>query len=200
MDGDGLGGSGRGVGQPRRVHGADGWLPVSTRAFHAIVEGYALHPMGIHGLPHWGRVMENGRRLAEAAGADPLVVDLFALFHDARRRNEHHDPGHGARGAELAWELRDLLPPLTDLQLDLLSEACAHHTDGRVHPHPTIGACWDADRLDLWRVGIPPDEDMLSTAAARDPAILDWAQDRSSEFVVPSFVTEEWMEGGRRDP
>jgi uncharacterized protein len=172
--------------------GPDGWLPVSPDVLHAIVGGYELDPMGIHGLPHWGRVMENGRRLAEAAGADPLVVDLFALFHDARRRNEHRDPGHGARGAELARELRDSLPDLTPGQLDLLCEACAHHTDGRVHPDPTIGACWDADRLDLWRVGIPPFEDLLSTEAARDRGVRAWARRRSSDSVVPDFVME-WM-------
>ncbi|MEJ2207064.1 MAG: HD domain-containing protein [Gemmatimonadota bacterium] len=149
--------------------------------------------MGIHGLPHWGRVMENGRRLAQAAGADPLVVDLFALFHDARRRNEGRDPGHGARGAELARELRDALPPLTEGQLDLLCEACTHHTDGRVHADPTIGVCWDADRLDLWRVGVRPSGDLLSTAAAREPAVLARTRERSSEYVVPGFVMEEWM-------
>lgn len=172
--------------------GTDGWLPVSPEVMRVIVGGYELNPMGIHGLPHWGRVMENGRRLAKAADADPLVVDLFALFHDARRRNESSDPGHGARGAALARELRDALPALADGQLDLLCNACAYHTDGRVDPDPTIGVCWDADRLDLWRVGIPPFGDLLSTEAARDPAVLSWARERSSEYVVPAFV-EEWL-------
>ncbi|HSW29094.1 MAG TPA: hypothetical protein VLH75_06290 [Longimicrobiales bacterium] len=35
-------------------------------------------------------------------GADPLVADLFALFHDARRWNDGGDREHGARGAALA--------------------------------------------------------------------------------------------------
>jgi uncharacterized protein len=169
---------------------ATDWLPVSEEVFHTILRGYDLSPMGIHGLPHWGRVFENGRRLASDSGADPRVLDLFALFHDARRRNEHHDDGHGARGADLARELRAALSPLSDCQFDLLCEACEHHTDGLTHPDPTIGACWDADRLDLWRVGITPVEAFLSTEVARDPGTLTWAEKRSSRCEIPPFVVE----------
>jgi uncharacterized protein len=128
------------------------------------------------------------------------VVDLFALFHDARRTNENRDPGHGARGADLARQLRSSLPPLTDDQFELLCEACARHTDGHVDSDPTIGVCWDADRLDLWRVGISPMESLLSTVTARDAETFAWAQPLSSDAVVPSFVTTVWMdvlEGGR---
>jgi uncharacterized protein len=43
---------------------------------------------------------------------------------------------------------------------------------GQVADDPTIGACWDADRLNLWRVGKTPDPRLLSTAAARDPDLI----------------------------
>jgi hypothetical protein len=33
--------------------------------------------------------------------------------------------------------------------------------------NPTIGCCWDADRLDLSRVGIEPDTELMSTDAGR---------------------------------
>jgi uncharacterized protein len=33
-----------------------------------------------------------------------------------------------------------------------------------------IGACWDADRLDLTRVGIIPDPDMMSTEPGKELA------------------------------
>ena len=33
---------------------------------------------------------------------------------------------------------------------------------------PTVGACWDADRLDLPRVWITPDPALLSTARAHE--------------------------------
>ncbi|MBB6018173.1 hypothetical protein HNQ04_003450 [Deinococcus radiopugnans ATCC 19172] len=32
--------------------------------------------------------------------------------------------------------------------------ACKHHASGQTTDEPTLGACWDADRLDLPRVGI----------------------------------------------
>ncbi len=37
---------------------------------------------------------------------------------------------------------------------------------------PALRACWDADRLDLWRVGIDPDPERLCTAPARKPEVL----------------------------
>jgi uncharacterized protein len=46
-------------------------------------------------------------------------------------------------------------------------EALTYHADGLVSEHPTIGCCWDADRLDLPRCGIRVDPVMLSTPAAR---------------------------------
>jgi uncharacterized protein len=141
--------------------------------------GYRLRWDGTHGWPHWLRVRVNGLRLAALSGADPAVVELFALFHDARRRNDAVDPGHGARGAALVESL-----PLADLGLDagqraLLAYACAHHTDGSTAGDVTVRACWDADRLDLGRVGIRPEPDRLCTDAARDPAVLRWAWERS---------------------
>ena len=57
--------------------------------------------------------------------------------------------------------------PLEQNRLDLLAAACDDHADGVVSAEPTIGACWDADRLDLPRVGIRPDPMLLSTDAAR---------------------------------
>ena len=57
-----------------------------------ILPEYVLRLMGIHGLPHWGRVLETGLRLGPLTGADPAVVTLFSVFHDSRRENEGTDP------------------------------------------------------------------------------------------------------------
>lgn len=43
---------------------------------------------------------------------------------------------------------------------------------------PTLGVCWDADRVNLWRVGIRPDTFRLSTAAAKGPDRLVQERDR----------------------
>lgn len=37
---------------------------------------------------------------------------------------------------------------------------------------PALRACWDADRLDLWRVVIEQDPERLCTAHARSPEVL----------------------------
>lgn len=149
--------------------------------------------MGTHGLPHWGRVLETGMRLAEQTGASPEVVALFSVFHDARRKNEERDPGHGLRGAELAIKLRGSHLSLADGDFDMLVAACAHHTDGTTEAHVTIQTCWDADRLDLWRIGIIPNPRLLCTPAARDKAIQEWASARSLGDYVPSFVRDDWI-------
>lgn len=172
-------------------------LPVSQEAFAAILDGYALDPMGIHGVPHWARVMENGRRIGPREGADPLVVDLFALFHDARRLNDDHDPEHGRRGAALARALRHLLPPLTDAQLEQLCAACELHTHTITHHDATVRVCFDSDRLDLERVWITPDPRRMATEAARDPEVLRWAIRRSRDWTGPAYVREVWLAGGR---
>jgi uncharacterized protein len=140
---------------------------------------YRLDWDGMHGWQHWVRVRENGLRLAVATGADPVVVNFFALFHDIARWNDTWDPEHGRRGAEVAAGLAGEIAGLDPGRLDLLRYACAHHTDGGIDPEPTIGTCWDADRLDLERAGIVPRPDRLCTDAARDPAVITWARARS---------------------
>ncbi len=61
--------------------------------------------------------------------------------------------------------------------MDLLGFACEEHTNGGVCANPTVGVCWDADRLNLWRVGITPDPLFLSTRAARSEQRIAWGRD-----------------------
>ncbi len=145
-------------------------LAIMDDLLRTILEGYELPKEGLHGPRHWIRVSRVGLELAKATpGGDPEVVYLFALFHDSRRENEDTDPDHGLRGAELAGSMRGThLLHLNDAQFELLRYACTHHTDGETTTDPTIGCCWDADRLDLGRVGIEPEAEYLSTAAGRE--------------------------------
>jgi uncharacterized protein len=159
---------------------------------HAILEGYALPWDGHHGVAHWARVLENGLRLAGETGADVEVVGLFAVLHDSRRVSEGTDPDHGPRASELARTLRGRLFELPDHEFRLLHRACAGHTHERTHPDATIQTCWDADRLDLGRVGITPDPRYLGTEAARRPAMINWSDARASFGVIPEFVREDW--------
>lgn len=140
---------------------------------------FALAWTGIHGAPHWTRVRENGLRLAARTGAKSRVVELFAFLHDARRLHDGHDPQHGQRAAHFAKELAGSAFQLEPADLELLTIACSKHSDGLITGDITVMTCWDADRLDLGRVGNRPRPDLLCTAAARDPAVLEWAYKRS---------------------
>ena len=159
----------------------------------AIRDQYVLSWTGIHGVVHWARVLENGLSIADETGADREVVALFALFHDACRLNDDHDPGHGERGAKLAESFQDRLFHIHNRQLALLIEACTLHTRGGTDADPTVMTCWDADRLDLLRAGITPAPRKLCTDAARDPKLLEWANNRSRHNHTPSFARDDWL-------
>ncbi len=158
----------------------------------AVLDEYALPWDGYHGVAHWARVLENGLRLAEETGANVQVVSLFALLHDSRRFNESTDPDHGPRAAEFAGTLRGRFFDLPDPEFQLLYRACSGHTHERAHPNITIQTCWDADRLDLGRVGIIPHPNYLGTEIARRPETIRWADGRASFHLVPQIVKDEW--------
>jgi uncharacterized protein len=163
-----------------------------TPVISAVLEEYVLPWNGDHGVAHWARVLENGRRLAEETGAKIEVVRLFAVLHDSRRQNEGGDWHHGPRAAEFAASLRGVVFDLPEHDFRLLHRACKGHTHERTHPDVTIRTCWDADRLDLGRVGITPDPNWLCTEVARRSDILSWADQRSTLGLIPELVRSDW--------
>lgn len=74
------------------------------------------------------------------------------------------------RVAEYAALLRGVHFDLTSEEFELLHYACTWHTDSERHDDPTIGTCWDADRLDLGRAGIIPHAKFMSTALGAEIA------------------------------
>jgi uncharacterized protein len=131
------------------------------------------------------RVRHNGLALASDTGASTRVVELFAVFHDSCRENEDHDPRHGPRGAVLAEICRDMgLYTCSDEELELLQAACHGHTNEPYHPDPTIATCWDADRLDLPRVGIIPVPHRLCTVPAKSASMIDQARVRAEDWLI----------------
>lgn len=138
-----------------------------------------------HGEKHWLGVLAAAVRILErGCRADPAVLLAFCLLHDAQRIGEGHDPRHGERAAKLADRLDGDLLHLDAGQRDRLRRALIDHDRGKTSTDETIGACWDADRLTLPRVGIAVDAALLSTVEARallaaggrvpDPADCDW--------------------------
>jgi hypothetical protein len=61
-----------------------------------------------------------------------------------------------------------------------LCEAMRLHNDGHTTGDPAVLACWDADRLDLGRVGTTPHASRLCTAPARNPHAIMQAMRMSS--------------------
>ena len=158
-------------------------MRVSKELIGIIQEGFALSLDGIHGASHWARVRENGLRLIEHTGAKREVVELFAYLHDSKRLDDGFDPGHGKRAAEFLKTLDGSLIPLSKGDLDLLVYACRHHSENVTEAEVTIQTCWDADRLDLGRIGIKPNAVYLCTPAAKQPGIIEWAFRRSQGRV-----------------
>lgn len=123
-----------------------------------------------HGLPHWDRVYRNGQLLL-TEGVNERVVQRFAYLHDALKEHEILDKEHGPRAAEWMVSIRDtLLKSLSDEEFYLLQEACRLHTSAERTGDPTIDACFDADRLDLGRVGITPLPSKMATEKGRELA------------------------------
>jgi len=121
----------------------------------------------LHGVNHWDRVYGYGQQLLTPE-VDPLVVALFAYLHDSCRTDDGFDTSHGPRAAEWIDSLRETcLWPLTEEQARLLKMACRLHTTTPMTGNATVDACFDADRLDLWRAGIIPDPKKLATEKGR---------------------------------
>ena len=158
-----------------------------TQEFIKFARGhFRLDWDGIHGAPHWSRVRYNALLLADHYDVDRVVLQWFAFTHDLDRKDDNEDPGHGARAAELVAFINDKYMGLSIEQLALLQTACRGHSDGGLISDRTVMVCWDADRLDLARVGIEPDPRYLCTAFARRPETIRGAVKRS----VPDFVLD----------
>ena len=156
---------------------------VSAGLKRQIRRQFRLDPEGVHGPGHWARVYRYGLNLAAQTGADARVVELFAFLHDSQRENEWKDPGHGARASEYArWLYVKGAFELEPSALSLLTIACDGHSDGALVADITVQVCWDADRLDLGRVGTRPDPHRLCTEPARDLCYIEaaWEWSRGS--------------------
>ena len=155
-----------------------------------VVNEAMLSNSSIHGIHHWQTVERNGVYLCQFNVADEEVVRLFALFHDSMRLNDDFDPEHGLRAAQYIERIVDQIP-LKPKQIDTLRLACRTHTHGSKAPNETVGTCWDADRLDLGRVGIQPDAGYLTTEEAKRVAIeKDYLS--LSKFTFSSIFPESY--------
>jgi len=151
---------------------------------HTVVRQFKLPLRSPHGPSHWMRVHKNGLLLSEQSGANTRVVELFALFHDSCRVSEFRDQSHGPRAAVFVESCyQSGLIACSDDEIETLQMACYGHTHVRYIDDVTIATCWDADRLDLPRVGIKPAPHRLCTDAARSPDMIQAAMERAEAWV-----------------
>ena len=171
---------------------------LTIRNRHALLqhlrEQLVIDWWGHHGIAHWARVRANGLMLAKHTGANIHVVELFSFFHDARRFNEHTDKDHGIRGAALARELRGTYFDATEQEMELLDFACVNHSGGLTRSDPTVLTCWDADRLDLGRVGITVNPKYLGTKVAKSTAAISKANARADAWLLAYWARKNSKE------
>ena len=152
---------------------------ISHEFIKELRQQFKLDWKGIHGASHWSRVRLNGLKIAKKNCARTDVIELFAFLHDSRRLNDYADPFHGKRASQYARELRGKFFEIDDNGFELLQTACEFHSDSIPESDITIHTCWDADRLDLGRVGIKPLSERLFTEIAKEPLFLESAYARS---------------------
>lgn len=145
----------------------------------------------LHGPAHWARVFHFGKLLSEKMSL-PLqqrqCIQVFAWTHDLARWDDNGGNEHAIAGA---YYLDEVVPALfahlVHDQRELIRAAIRHHADSLAAEEAfhsgwfidlpweksdllnTIGCCWDADRLDLLRLGIEPDHARMSTPYWEEP-------------------------------
>lgn len=150
------------------------------------INHFRMGNSSIHGVSHWDRVARNADAL-KTNSVDVLVVKAFAYIHDVERANESDDPQHGPRAAILIDEIRStVLSFLDNKEISQLKVACRLHTSIFRTEDATVNACFDADRLDLGRVGITPNPDKMATIQGR---IL-------AEKMMEFNLEEDWLLNG----
>lgn len=130
----------------------------------------------IHGYNHWKSVEKIGHYIADSNGADKKLISMFAFLHDIGRTVQFAEPGHGEKSAEIIKEIfkKEYLE-LNDEQYAKLLEAVSEHDKSDAKSDDiTIQTCWDADRLDLPRVYILPDKNLLYTEVGKSEETFDY--------------------------
>lgn len=157
----------------------DIYAVIPKKILYEIIVNFELNVFnGVHGIDHWYRVLINGLKLAEKNGANKKVIIAFAFFHDIKRINEDSDPEHGARAAKLLLKYKYKIN-LNKEELKKTMDACYGHTSEKFSSDLDIATCWDADRLDLYRVGLVPSPEYLSTDYGKEEDTIKSAQTRS---------------------
>jgi len=131
--------------------------------FQSAISQMGVEPFGLHGVIHWNGVYQNCLML----DPEPTMIEdwfywCFSMLHDCCRYSEYGDARHPEKAAKL-------VEPDTDFNKQL-NYTIRYHSAGVISEDLHTGTCWDADRLELPRVGITPDPKLMSTEAGKEAA------------------------------
>jgi uncharacterized protein len=155
-----------------------------------LVKPFAKMDSEIHGQRHWSHVRRLGLELGNLLNLTDeqlRCIELFALTHDLARTNDGKNTVHSDDGSYLFVDVaKEVFPLLDGEQRGLIQICIKHHSDGITAEEAylnqsfrhiawreddiinTVGCCWDADRLDLLRLGIEPNGKYMSTSVWED--------------------------------
>lgn len=133
----------------------DFWNIIPTDFIKDIYDQFHLKKSEIHGVNHWSRVYYYGRELSLLHNIDLEIISYFSIIHDCKRLLEHDEADHGINAAIFFDSISDTLN-IKEKNKEFIKTACDIHNNGAISDIPEIAVCLDADRLDLFRVGIHP--------------------------------------------
>lgn len=119
----------------------------------------------IHGISHLRRVAYLSGRYAYILKINLNDAVIAGYLHDCARENDSNGNSHAYESAYLAKGIIQGNLPVTNI--NKIFYTIYHHADGITTKDPFMGCIWDADRLNLLRIGIIPNEKLLSTQLAK---------------------------------
>ena len=149
---------------------------IPKKVLKKIIDEFYIKNSFIHGSPHWSRVFYYGHLLSELNDYDKENIAFFSIFHDSKRINDGDDPQHGLRGAEF-FRTFDKIIQIKPEQKEIIYESCKVHNYLKQADSLEVGLCLDSDRLDLWRVGISPNDEYLHLKQAKTDKIKNFTYD-----------------------
>jgi hypothetical protein len=143
-------------------------IPDQDALMAALCEVSLLATLPSTGRLHWLAVAQRTQSLIQAGAAgNATVAYLFGLIHACCRETEDDDSDRRARAVQMVQILRDRqLVVISEDEADLLRTAIATYAYAPAGWSATLAVCFDAQRLELARRGLPVDEWTLSTPQA----------------------------------
>ena len=164
---------------------------ISEELLKVIRNEFVLDWHGCHGISHWLRVRRNGLALCREIGGNVKLIEMFAMIHDCRRHDEGEDILHGKRATSFIERVSRMLAGiLSSDEIHKLKSACEYHTTEVKSDDPNIRICWDADRLDIGRVGKDIDIRFLNTSPAKNETFRNQIFNQPIDTDLPSFFKQ----------